>query len=253
MAIGDTAKSAAKKFLERMGLHVARGPANRFEAMEHALMQLRSRGYAPRVVIDGGANVGRWTELAHTIFPDADYLLVEPQPACLPALQDVARRRPRVQVFNYALTEPGRDSVTMIGSDSDSTSEGAWIPLDSRGANAGLQVPANTLDALFAKRSDQTSRTFLKLDLEGYEYSAFLGATELLKSVEVILSEVRFYDVERSGHHTFTDIVSLLREHRFIVYDVVRLLPRSRDGRLFFGDVLFVRKDAPLAADVSWR
>ena len=105
---------------------------------------------------------------------------------------------------------------------------------------------------MFAHRFRRENRVFLKLDLEGYEYNALLGAAQLLKSVEVILCELRFYDVEHSGHQTFGDVAALLRSHGFLVYDFARLIPRLRDGRLYFGDVLFVRHDSELAEDVSW-
>jgi len=249
---GEGVQRIGKELLARVGLHVSRGPANRFEAMERAIADLRARGYAPRAVIDGGANVGRWTELTHSTFPNAAYFLVEPQPACLPLLEAVKERLPAVEVFNCALTQPGVDSVGMVGSGSDSTSEGAWIPTSGESAD-GLQVKAATLDSLFADRFQVQDRVFLKLDSEGYEYNAFLGATELLKCVEVILSEVRFYDVSCSGHQVFSQIVSLLLSHGFIVYDFARLVARPRDGRLFFGDALFVRSDSELAADVQWR
>src|SRR5262249_23133920 len=132
------------------------------------------------------------------------------------------------------------------------TSEGAWVPMPGETAD-GLEVRAATLDGLFAHRFQLQDRVLLKLDLEGYEYNAFVGATELLKSVEVILSEIRFYDVNHSGHPDFSQIVSLLLSRGFIVYDFARLIARPRDGRLFFGDALFVRTDSELASDVRWR
>ena len=36
-------------------------PANRFQAMDETLLLMRGFGYAPRIVIDGGANIGTWT------------------------------------------------------------------------------------------------------------------------------------------------------------------------------------------------
>jgi hypothetical protein len=93
---------------------------------------------------------------------------------------------------------------------------------------------------------------FLKLDLEGQELNAFRGATALLRIVEVILTEVRFYDVNHAGSPTFADILEFLRGSGFELYDFGSLLPRVRDGRLHIGDAIFVRSDSELRKDVSW-
>lgn len=74
-----------------VGLTLHRWPANRFDAMTDALLLLRDRGFNPRVVIDVGANVGTWTDLAKSVFPEARFHLVEPQTACSAALQRFSR------------------------------------------------------------------------------------------------------------------------------------------------------------------
>jgi FkbM family methyltransferase len=237
----------------QFGLNITRGAVNRFEAMEVALNQLKARAYAPKTIIDGGANVGRWTEMAHRVFPGATHFMIEPQPACQPLLQAAASRIPRAQVMNFALVQPGIDSVMMAGSGPDSTAEGAWIPTKDQGSVQGQRVPATTLDALFPNGVPTENRTFLKLDLDGYEYRALTGAERLLSGVEVIVSEVHFYDINHAGQEHFSDLVSLLRPKGFIVYDFARLLGRRRDSRLYLGDVVFVRENSPLAEDVSWR
>ena len=88
----DTAKQLAKRLLGRLGLSVSRGPLNRFDVTNEAIVHLRTRGYVPRVVIDAGANVGEWTSMVQAIFPDASFYLIEAQPACRPALDLVCKR-----------------------------------------------------------------------------------------------------------------------------------------------------------------
>src|SRR5215472_10023038 len=43
------------------------------------LEDLRARGFAPRGIIDVGANKGEWTRLALSIFPKTPVLMIEPQ------------------------------------------------------------------------------------------------------------------------------------------------------------------------------
>jgi len=42
--------------------------------MGDALRLMRAAGYAPRVVVDAGANVGEWSTLASAIFPEARFI-----------------------------------------------------------------------------------------------------------------------------------------------------------------------------------
>lgn len=94
-------------------------------------------------------------------------------------------------------------------------------------------------------------RALLKLDIEGHELTALGGAGALLASVECVFSEVRFFDVHHSGHPVFADVLGVLRERGFELYDVAGLSGRHSDGRLRLGDVVFLRRGSPLLADVG--
>src|SRR5436190_10497203 len=63
--------------------------ANRFQAIETCLRAMKTRGFAPKVVIDGGAYIGSFSVAAQTIFPDAVFHLIEPQPACREPLRNL--------------------------------------------------------------------------------------------------------------------------------------------------------------------
>jgi hypothetical protein len=54
--------------------------ANRFQAIETCLRQMKRRGFAPRMIIDAGAHIGSFSIAAQAIFPDAIFHLIEPQP-----------------------------------------------------------------------------------------------------------------------------------------------------------------------------
>jgi ribosomal protein L11 methylase PrmA len=49
--------------------------ANRFQAIETCLRAMKGRGFAPRVVIDGGAHAGSFSIAAQSIFPQAIFHL----------------------------------------------------------------------------------------------------------------------------------------------------------------------------------
>jgi FkbM family methyltransferase len=242
-------KELARRSFELAGYRVTRlRPANRFQAMDEALLLLRGFGFDPRVVIDAGANVGTWTRMCRTI-PDAAYHLIEPQPACIQELRDAMRTVSKVEVHRVAVTEPGVGSVRMCGAGST----GAWVANPGEHTPSEVVCPATTLDEPLADRVSAQDRALLKLDLECHEVTALTGASRLLKAVEVVLTEVQFYPANDNGRPTFSDVLAFLRERGFEIYDIACLSQRPRDMRLRMGDVVFVRNDSQLLADRSWE
>jgi FkbM family methyltransferase len=242
-------KEFARDALKRAGYVVQRWPPNRFEAMDAALEMLAARSYTPRIVIDGGANRGQWFGVASRIFPGAAFHVIEPQDSCWPYLERAARARGRTTVHRTAITSPGIHTVRMHrGGDPGNT--GAFVFAESEGHAVDLQAPASTLDALLAATMTPDDRVLLKLDVEGHEMEALRGATALLDLVEVLVCEVRFFDINRSGRPQFGDVIAFLDARGFAVYDIDMLASRPRDRRLRIGDVIFVRRGSPLAEDV---
>lgn len=220
--------------------------------MQHALQLLRSRGYRPRVVIDCGANVGQWLQLAEAVFPEASWHVIEPQPQCVAALERLGAGRAGLTVHATALTEPGVPSVRMLGGeDGTGTGTGKFVAVAGEVYDDEITVPATTLDELLADRIRLEDRALLKLDVERHEIPVLRGATGLLSRVEVVLTETSVYDV--AGHRpVFSDLVAFMRERAFDFYDVASLSGRARDYRLRQVDVIFVRRDSPLVADHDW-
>jgi hypothetical protein len=132
----------------------------------------------------------------------------------------------------------------------DPGNTGAFVFAESEGHAVDLQAPASTLDALLAATMTPDDRVLLKLDVEGHEMEALRGATALLDLVEVLVCEVRSFDINRSGRPQFGDVIAFLDARGFAVYDIDMLASRLRDRRLRIGDVIFVRRGSPLAEDV---
>jgi FkbM family methyltransferase len=243
-------KALGKKVLERAGYVIHRAPANRFDAMEASLRQLRGMGYRPRIVIDGGANCGQWCGIASSVFPESEFHLIEPQQECWPGLDLAAARRGRTHVHKTAVTAPGADAVAMHRG-GDELSTGAFVVAAGDRWGADLTVAASTLDRLFEASVRPGDRALLKLDIEGHEIEALRGATRLLERIEVIVCEVQFFDVYRSGHPDFGAALAFLDERGFSLFDFASLSGRRADHRLWLGDAVFIRNGSPLGEDVS--
>lgn len=245
-------KRPLRRVLGPLGYSVRRWPTNRFDGMQDALLLLRRSGYSPRVIIDAGANVGNWTRMARSVFHDATMHLVEPQPACRGALDDLSRRTPGLTVHPVALTEPGSHRVRIVGGGETGGGTGGRVARSGEREPGAVECPAITFDGFLAVRVVREDRALLKPNLEGHELTALQGARRLLDVVEVLLTELQLLDINDVGFPVFADVVGFLRTRGFEPYDFACLLQRPRDLRLCKGDVVFVRRDSALLADRSW-
>jgi len=233
----------------RFGLSLRRaGAENRFDAMGDALKTLVRMGMVPRLVIDVGANVGQWSSLAAPIFPEARFHLIEPQPACAPALRALVEAHPGWVYHGVAATRTGVEKVQLLGSGT-----GAWVGGPGETFEEITECPARTLDGLFADPIQREDRPLLKLDVEGHELTVLEGAEEMLRAVEVVVTETHFFDVGGKGLPVFSDLLLALAQRGFELFDIASLSARRRDRRLRMGDLIFVHRSSPLLGDDSWE
>lgn len=232
------AKNFAKTILRSCGYCLARIPQSRFNALSDTLLTLKSFGYAPKVIIDAGANIGEWSKTVHEIFPDSKYHLIEPQPGCQSALRSLSKKI-NATVHETVLTEPGKGDVYMIGDGDGNT--GAWVcgPNDYEKV---IKVPATTLDEIV--NISPSDRALLKLDLEGHEFIALRGASKCLQAAEVIITETSFYWHE--GEPSFLNMANQMNEYDFQLFDFASLSSPISHRRLRSGDIVFVSRSSPL-------
>jgi FkbM family methyltransferase len=247
-------KELIRSLAAKAGYRISRGLLpNRFSAMDEVLGLLKRQGHDPKVLLDGGANVGAWTRYARGIFPAAAVHAFEPQPGCRAALEQMARELPNVTIHPVALTQPGVKSVSMRDADAISTGASVVTAAEAVPGESSREVPAATLDELVGDVLRPTDNALLKLDLQSHEPYALRGAERTLKSVEVAISEVQFFQVGGNAHPLFLDLALQMREAGFEIYDFVSLAGRPKDQRLTWGDAVFVRRASPLRNNLAWE
>lgn len=150
------------------------------------------------VAFDGGAHVGTWSRLLSAKFDRV--IAVEPSADTYEALvaNMVAFGCSNVDVRNVAIgSTSGKVSMTLDGRGAQLKNTGA------RYAKDGGEIRRVTIDSLALP-----SLGFLKLDVEGSEFAALLGAREtLLRCKPIVLFENkglwRRFGVEPQGPHKF--------------------------------------------------
>jgi FkbM family methyltransferase len=247
-------KSVIKELLKSTPYRIVRrSPPNRFQAVEDSLVSLSRRGYRPRRIIDGGANVGSFATLVLKLFPDAVVHVIEPQPGCQADLESIkAEFGNRVIRHAIALCAPENEGSSLsLATDDAQRSTGAHVTTSTVDTGGHcVSIPCETLDSALAPFRKGDDHSFIKLDLQGYELHALRGATDTLATTDVVLSEVSFF--AQAYEPPIAELIAFLASQGFELYDVVALYARPRDDRPRQGDFLFVRRDCELAADKLW-
>lgn len=238
----------AKRLIALTPYRVVSTAMNRFQDIDGCLARLQQRqAYRPRVVIDGGAHLGSFALAAHGIFPEAQVHLVEPQPACRSALEKLVDSH-GFAFHPYALSDRTGTARFMCRPTPSTGAYLAWNESEKTGFE--VEVETRTLDELFAAALKPSDRTLLKLDLQGHELLALAGAKALLPAVEVVITEVSFF--QQMGEPTIPALIGFFDRAGFDLFDVAALTGRSRDDRLHQGDFVFVRRGSAISADTAW-
>jgi FkbM family methyltransferase len=215
------------------------------------LRNLGVRGFYPRSIVDVGANKGRWSEKAMTVFPEARYVLIEPQIEMTEHLDRFCARHPgRVQWINAGVgAAEGELPFTLTGSTSSTFT---YSPEEARElGHVQRSVPIVTLDRVCAQYLGGIP-DLVKIDAEGFEFEILKGASTLLGKVEVFLLELPFIH-PRPGALLFRDAVARMAAYGYDVYDFTMFQKRPYDGAIGQAEVVFARSDGILRGYTGWK
>src|SRR5689334_4747389 len=216
------------------------------ERLAHA----RSLGFEPRTVFDGGAFVGNWTLTVSELFPRAQFVVVEPNPFLQDALHAKLNAiQPSPVIVEAALGfESGTASLNIWGN--PSTDMSASLLSNVQGpADTVVTVNVETLDRLAERHGRMPD--LLKLDLQGAEVPALNGAPRCLEHAEMVIAEFGCLAAYK-GRTTPRELLDLLYDAGFVLYDIVDGFYRPFDGALAGGDFFFVKACSPLRRDRRW-
>ncbi len=183
---------------------------------------LRANSGQSDVFVDVGANVGIFSALMADKTPRV--VMFEPDPGCFKSIEAMAalnRTMAEFELHNLAVSD--RKGQLHFLSDGALSTTGRLVDQEQgSGANVSM-VRVDTLDNVLGDRFD---RVVMKMDIEGGEEKAFLGATRLFNERRVKL--VMF---ERLGRTNLEAIEALLSSCRYEIFRVLDdgSLATSRD------------------------
>ena len=213
------------------------------------LSMLAESGYQPATVFDVG--VGYGTPWLYEAFPEAYFVLVEPNRDLEPKLGEICKQY-RGE-YHLLAAGPQASQATMKINENQVTSS-SLLPLEieyleklgkrSIHRNEHDQVvDVRPLDELVA---DRMKRPFLlKLDVEGYESEVLRGASAMLRDTDLIVTEIsvtkRF-----EGEKLFGDFIAQLESLDFQLFDILNLEQMRPGSPLSYMDAVFLKRGSPL-------
>jgi FkbM family methyltransferase len=222
------------------------------------------------VIFDVGANVGSTLEEFKAWWPESVVHCFEPQRECWESLGQLVER--------YAV---GSVVINRFAAGKNSNKEGTFYTHDiSSGISGFNKVNLQSVDSVrlhqlsaseprafqeyerslnherrveIARLDDYMNTSevehihLLKLDTQGYEPEVLEGLGRRLSDVDVVISELMFYDYyERSL--SFSDIERFLIPVGFHLYDISHIAKNPMNGRTDWVDVIYVNRRVRAAA-----
>jgi FkbM family methyltransferase len=194
------------------------------------LARLAARWESP-TLIDAGAHEGEWTVAALAIEPSVSIHALEPNSACLPALERALAGR--AQIHHVGLGRESGELVLYAPPGMPSLGSVHRRDLSSHGLPNPEpigEVSLVTLDE-FCVRNQIDHVDFLKLDLEGHELAALEGAARLIEGGALDVVQFEFGGAAIDSHTFLRDIFDVLGDG----YAIHRLLHDGLD-RLDYGE-----------------
>ncbi len=213
------------------------------------------------IIFDVGANVGTSLEEFKSWWPDSKVYCFEPQKECWSALRRLVGKYSAnsIEIIESAVGNVSEDSGLFYSHDIHSGLSGFHkINLESvdsvqlekiRSVGSGMaeyekslnkerKVKVLRLDHFMASR-DIAHLDLVKIDTQGYEPEVLQGFAERLMDVDVVITELMFYDYyERSL--SFSDIEQFLHPAGFHLHDISHIAKNPMNGRTDWVDVIYV-------------
>lgn len=204
------------------------------QSMMGALINLKLQGFLPGTVIDVGAQFG--TAPLYDIFPESHHVMLETVAECEPALQELCRQLASAE-YHIAAASDRSESVSLWVSQSKEYS--SITDLEFLSKHDIRTIDAITLDDLCGANC-YTGPFLVKIDVDGAEINVLKGATTLFRKDSVFVIEATLND-ERPR---FPRILEFLKDHDFVLHDIIDPMYRPVDKALWQVDVVMVHADS---------
>ncbi len=216
-------------------------------SLHRTLQHLKSVGFTPDGVIDGGAYEGHWSLAFLEVFPGTKILMIEAQEGKRACLKKICTQYSGLD-FHIGLLSAEKDK-TFSFLQNETASHIEEVNTGDTDYPHHL-LTTITVDSILALKNFGLVN-FLKLDVQGHESEVLKGSIKTLATVEFCLLEVTILEISNNSV-LFIDIINQMDELGFQVYDISQFIRRPSDLALYQMDVLFIKKESQFIADKKW-
>ncbi len=201
--------------------------------MSEGLRWLSDNKILIKTVLDVGASNGCWSNACMNFFPEATYVLYEPQPVHRNALDS----------FVMSCEQTVIPVKKAVGASEGQTLFDASDPfggvLATKKTDSTIKVGLTTIDASISQLQLE-GPYLLKLDTHGFEKSILDGASKTLDKTEILVIEAYNYRITDEAL-LFWELCAYLSDRGFRPIDLVDILHRQYDDSLWQMDLFFIR------------
>lgn len=204
--------------------------------MKASLKWLADQGLEVECVVDVGASDGRWSKLAMRYFPNARYILFEPNPIHFKALRSLIAKCQQAHFIEMAVAD-FQGTIKFVGEDAF----GGVISRQPADSDNAIEVAVTTLDASL---QNFEGPYLLKLDTHGVEKAILDGASQVIENSSILVIEAYNFRISAEAV-LFWELCEYLHDRGFVVADAIDIMHRPLDGAFWQCDLVFVRNSWP--------
>lgn len=197
-------------------------------------------------IYDVGANQGITIHNFLSLFPNATIHAFEAYPPYYTILTNKFSSNPKIKINSYGISNEVGNFTFNINKSIDTSS---FLNSKNTGLNSDEQVktinqitvPTNTIDHYLEQDSNKRIH-ILKLDIQGSELKALIGAEQSLKEKKIDFIYTEAYFIQQyENQPLFTEIVLFLSKFGYVIQDIYH--PIYGNSKLAWCDVMFIRDD----------
>ena len=171
----------------------------------------------PRIVLDIGANVGKYTEEILRRFPDTEVHLFEPIPQNVKILKEKFQSFPKVIINEVAVSDTNGNAILYSDSVGSSLSSLQHRKLDHFQIDMSIETRVETIkiETYHANVLNSQRIDLVKIDIEGLELKALAGFGKSILSCNLVQFEFGGCNIDTRTY--FQDFWYFFNSNRFKV------------------------------------
>jgi FkbM family methyltransferase len=199
---------------------------------------LKQGGFAPRCVVDVGANKGIWTRQAMKYFPDARYIMVEPQEWLKENSSDLFRASEKITWINAGVADKSGTMVLHVSRRDDSSSLAPHWGRAENEPDLDVSVEVTTLNDIVASYCS-TTPDMVKIDAEGFDLKVLAGASNLLGRTDIFLVEALIFPT--THENTLSEVLRTMTNAGYRSVEVTDINRSPKYGIAWLCEIAFLR------------